>query len=199
MAGMAEPEPCEPGSRAEWTGNAGKIRAGWRCSQSTNTSKRGRNIPQPPGLVLELSNGHYLKRESSSQSPIPHPLLQGDWAGQWGPVSRDGMQWVSQDTAGVPARSLAPGGSCQHLHGKMPVSLLLSLSNIPQISSLLQQPSKVRMQGRTTRTWRGWLGKQQVPKSGVRSSIPFVALPKREFSNSHIHLRQEGKDLVPGL
>ena len=52
------------------------------------------------------------------------------------------MLWVSQDTVGVPAHSLAPGGSCQQLHGKMPVSLLLSPSNIPQISSLLGSPAR---------------------------------------------------------
>lgn len=68
------------------------------------------------------------------------------------------MRWVSQDMVGVPARSLTPKSSCQHLHGKMPASAPL-LGNIPQISSLVWQPSKVRTQGRTMWTRRGWLGK----------------------------------------
>lgn len=73
---------------------------------------------------------------------------------------------MSQDMVGVSVQFQAA------------VSIHISLSNIPQISSLLQQPSQARTQGRTTRTWRGWLRKQHVTKSRARSSIPFGGLPK---------------------
>lgn len=73
---------------------------------------------------------------------------------------------MSQDMVGVPACSQAA------------VSIHTSLSNIPQICSLLQQPSQVRTQGRTTRAWCGWLRKQQVTNRRARSSFPFGGLPK---------------------
>lgn len=174
--------PMARGAERSQVGNGRKRRAGWRYPVSTSTSKRRRNTPQPWGLFLELSNAHYLKRESSPQNPVPDPLLtrRPGW-----PVGSSKQGW---DAVGVLAHSPAPGGSCQHLYGKTPVSLLLSLRNIPKISSLLRQPSKVRTWGRTTRTRRGWLGKQQVPKSKAGSSIPFGALPECENRNAHMHL-----------
>lgn len=55
-----------------WECNAGK-REGLDgdAQRATSTSKRGRIIPQPWGLVLESSNALYLK-ESSPQNPIPN-------------------------------------------------------------------------------------------------------------------------------
>jgi len=127
----------------------------------------------------------------------PLPTRGSGW-----PVGSSTQGWGAvgvRDTAGVPARSPAPGGSCQHLHGQTPVSSLLSPSNIPQISSLLRQPGEVRMRGRTTGTRRGWLGKQQVPESGVGRSVPGGALPECERSNARLQLGQGGKELVRGL
>lgn len=72
---------------------------------------------------------------------------------------------MSQDMVGVPACFQAA------------VSIHISLSIIPQIRSLLQQPSQARTQGRTTQTWCGWLRKE-VTNSRARSSIPFGGLPK---------------------
>lgn len=173
--------PLAGGAKQSQVGNIGKRRAGWRCPLSTSTSKRSRNIPQPWGLVLELSNTHYLKRESSPQNPIPDRLLQGDWAGRWGPVSRAGMQWVSLPT---PQPQEAAVSICTAKC--LCLSLLLSRSNIPKISSLLQQPCKVRTWGRTMQIQRGWVEKQQDPKSRAGGSIPFGALPERESRNTHI-------------
>lgn len=79
--------------------------------------------------------------------------------------------------------STAPGAWSEGLVGvpacfQTAVSIHISLSSIPQIHSLLQQPSQVRTQGRTTRTRCRWLRKQQVTNSRARSSIPFGGLPK---------------------
>lgn len=73
------------------------------------------------------------------------------------------------------------------------VSIHSSLRNIPQIRSLLQQPSQARTQGRTTRTWCGWLRKPQVTNSRARSSIPFGGLPKC------LDPPWAGRESIPGL
>lgn len=128
---------------AQWSpvGDAGKRRAGRRCPLSTSTSDRGRNSLQPRGLAL-LSDAHSLKRGSSPPNPIPDPLLQGDWAAWWGPVSRAGARRVSQDTVGVPARSPAQEAAVSICMAKR-----LCLFYPPQVTFLTFVPALAAQQG----------------------------------------------------
>lgn len=115
-------------NRGSQAGNARKRRAGWRCPLSKK--QRVRNIPQPPRAAPGAEQCPMFEEGELTQ------------AGQWGPVSRAGVQWVSQGTSGVPARSLAPGGSCQHLHGKTPLSLLLSQATFLKLVPHSSNPAR---------------------------------------------------------
>lgn len=78
MAGGAEAEPCEPGSRVEPGGRC-QEETGWMevPTEHKHIQKMQKHPTAPQGLVLELSNAHYLKRERSPQNLIPSPPTRG--------------------------------------------------------------------------------------------------------------------------